>query len=171
MENMDAYRDDGMGDVIIGNDSVTYQTARSHPRSGNCTMQLGTCVNFLSMVRSGPLKLRRNQVEDLDLTIKEGEVIDEPMEDIVKTWNDDNEIIMENMDAYRDDGMGDVIIGKPFCKEICVKAKRFDGMITIYNGNDSVTYQTARSHPRCKHLTNEQRNKMWPLLKKVHVTS
>ncbi|GJW01857.1 hypothetical protein Tco_1557108 [Tanacetum coccineum] len=31
-------------------------------------------------------------VEDLGPTIKEGEVIDEPMEDIVKTRNDDNEI-------------------------------------------------------------------------------
>nr|GEV72560.1 hypothetical protein [Tanacetum cinerariifolium] len=39
-----------------------------------------------------PLELRRNQVEDLGPTIKEGEVIDEPMEDIVKTRNDDNEI-------------------------------------------------------------------------------
>nr|GEV70659.1 hypothetical protein [Tanacetum cinerariifolium] len=39
-----------------------------------------------------PLDLSRNQVEDLCLTIEEGEVIDEPMEDIVKTRNDDNEI-------------------------------------------------------------------------------
>ncbi|GKA72480.1 hypothetical protein Tco_0778696 [Tanacetum coccineum] len=71
------------------------------------------------------------------------------------------------MDAYRDEGMGDVIVGKPFCGEICVKAKRFDGMITIYNGNDDVTYQMARSHPRFKHLTNEQCNKMRPLLKPI----
>nr|GEW37830.1 protein LURP-one-related 15 [Tanacetum cinerariifolium] len=45
-------------------------------------------------------------------------------------------IVMENMDAYRDEGMGDVIVGKPFCREICVKARWFNGMITIYNGND-----------------------------------
>ncbi|GKE44992.1 reverse transcriptase domain-containing protein, partial [Tanacetum coccineum] len=63
--------------------------------------------------------LRRNQVEDLGPTIEEGEVINEPVEDIVKTRNDDNEIIIENMDAYRDEGMGDVIVGKPFCREIC----------------------------------------------------
>nr|GEV05161.1 hypothetical protein [Tanacetum cinerariifolium] len=37
--------------------------------------------------------------------------------------------IMENMDAYRDEGMGDVIVGRPFCREIFVKAS--DGMITI----------------------------------------
>ncbi|GJX98281.1 reverse transcriptase domain-containing protein [Tanacetum coccineum] len=159
-----------------------------------------------------PLELRRNQVEDLGPTIKEDEVIDEPMEDIVKTRNDDNDIsneideypsfcdfdrkihidcaynlqflcmidkvefegknvvgafinvyifignfsvvtsfaVMENMDAYRDEEMGDVIVGKPFCKEICVKARRFDGMITIYNGNNSVSSRdklNGISHP------------------------
>ncbi|GKC91381.1 hypothetical protein Tco_1152030 [Tanacetum coccineum] len=46
-----------------------------------------------------PLELRRNQVEDLGLTIEEGEVIDEPMEDIVKTRNDDNEI-SNGIDEY-----------------------------------------------------------------------
>ncbi|GJW23606.1 homeodomain-like protein [Tanacetum coccineum] len=202
-----------------------------------------------------PLELRRNKVEDLGLTIEDGEVIDEPIEDIVKTRNDDDKISngideypsfydfdrkihidyaynlqfscmigfehvnanffpilsinvmskkfynsimkdkiehqgkndvgafinapifvgnffvitdfagVENMDAYRDEGMGDVIAGKPFCREIYVKARRFDGMITIYNGNDSVTYQMAQSHPRFKHLTNAQCNKMRPLLK------
>ncbi|GJQ91095.1 retrovirus-related pol polyprotein from transposon TNT 1-94 [Tanacetum coccineum] len=92
---------------------------------------------------SKPLELRRNQVEDLGLTIEES----------------------LNMDAYQDKGMGDVIDGKLFCREIYVKAKRFDGMITVYNGNDSVTYQMAHSHMRFKHLTNEQCNKMRPLLK------
>ena len=24
--------------------------------------------------------------------------------------------VLENMDAYRDEGMGDVIVGKPFCR-------------------------------------------------------
>ncbi|GJS81150.1 putative reverse transcriptase domain-containing protein [Tanacetum coccineum] len=124
-----------------------------------------------------PLDIRRNQVEDLGPTIEDGEVIDEPMEDIVETRNDDNEIsngideypsfcdfyrkihidcaynlqfsymiVMENMDAYRDEGIGDIIVGKSFCREIHVKARRFNGMITIYNGNDNVTYQMARSH-------------------------
>ncbi|GKB98820.1 uncharacterized mitochondrial protein-like protein, partial [Tanacetum coccineum] len=151
-------------------------------------------------------KLRRNQVEDLRPTIKEGEVIDESMEDIVKTRNNDDEmsyehinanffpflsinvmsksfynsimkdkvaykgknvvgafmnvpifvgnfsvvtdfVVLESMDAYRYDGMGDVIVGKLFCRELCVKARWVDGMITIYNGNDGVTYQMTRSHP------------------------
>ncbi|GJU36310.1 homeodomain-like protein [Tanacetum coccineum] len=195
----------------------------------------------------------RNQVEDLSPTVKEGEEIDEPMEDIVKTRNDEiskgikeypsfcnydekihvdcaynlqfscmigfehvnanfflilsinvmskkfynsimkdkieyegknvvgafinvpivvgnfsvatNFAVIENMDAYRDEGMSDIIVGKPFCRKIYVKARRFDGMITIYNGNNNVTYQMALSHPRFKHLTNSQCNKMRPLLK------
>ncbi|GKC42467.1 hypothetical protein Tco_1060189, partial [Tanacetum coccineum] len=124
-----------------------------------------------------PLELRRNQVEDLGLTIEDGAVTDKPMIEVTKTRNEDKEIegideypsffdfdrkihmdraynlqfscmiVIETMDAYHDEGIGDVIVGKPFCQEICVKAKRFDGMITIYNGNSDVTYQMARSHP------------------------
>ncbi|GJY15167.1 lysophospholipid acyltransferase 1-like protein [Tanacetum coccineum] len=141
-----------------------------------------------------PLELRINKVEDLGLTIEDGEVIDEPMEDIVKTRNDeiskgieeypsfynyDENIHMdyaynlqfscmigvENMDAYRDEGMGDVIAGKPFCIEVCVKSRRFDGMITIYNGNDSVTYQMAQSHPSSKVSTKESWNFGNPIYK------
>ncbi|GKB59497.1 hypothetical protein Tco_0915683 [Tanacetum coccineum] len=50
--------------------------------------------------------------------------------------------VLENMDAYRDEGIGDVILG-----------------------DDEVTYQMVRSHPRFKHHTNEQCNKILPLLK------
>ncbi|GJT78993.1 hypothetical protein Tco_1045718 [Tanacetum coccineum] len=73
--------------------------------------------------------------------------------------------VLEDMDAYRDEGMGDVIFGKPFLREVGIKASRFEGMITIYNGNDNVTYQMVRSHPKFKHHTNEQCNKIPPLLK------
>ncbi|GJY14170.1 mitochondrial proton/calcium exchanger protein-like protein isoform X1 [Tanacetum coccineum] len=93
-----------------------------------------------------PLEFRRNQVEDLGPTIEEGEVIDKPMVDTVETRNEDGKIegineylsfcdhVVESMDPYRDQEMGDVIVGELFCREICVKARRFDGMITIYNG-------------------------------------
>ncbi|GJY64894.1 hypothetical protein Tco_0466354 [Tanacetum coccineum] len=63
--------------------------------------------------------------------------------------------VLENMDAYRDKGMGDVIFGEPFLREVGIKARRFEWMITIYNGNESVTYQMVRSHLRFKHHTNE----------------
>ncbi|GKC74566.1 hypothetical protein Tco_1120449 [Tanacetum coccineum] len=71
---------------------------------------------------------------------------------------------LENMDVYCDEGMGDVIFGEPFLREVEIKARRFEGIITIYDGNDEVTYQMVRSHPRFKHHTNEQCNKIPPLL-------
>ncbi|GJV53666.1 hypothetical protein Tco_1449407 [Tanacetum coccineum] len=74
-------------------------------------------------------------------------------------------VVVENIDAYRDKYTGHVIVGKPFCRYAYVKARRFDGFITIGDGTDSVTYQMARSHPRFKHLSNEQCNKIRPLLK------
>ncbi|GJY31664.1 reverse transcriptase domain-containing protein [Tanacetum coccineum] len=94
------------------------------------------------------LQLKRNQVNDLEPTIEDGEVVDEPVMDRVET-RFDNEIVdgldeypsyygfdrkthidctfnlkfscmivVDNMDAYRDEGMGDIIVGRPFCKEV-----------------------------------------------------
>ncbi|GKD18353.1 gag-pol polyprotein [Tanacetum coccineum] len=104
-----------------------------------------------------PLELRRDQVDDLMPTIKEGEVIEE-----LKARNDNKMvskiygypsdydqdekihidcaynlkfscmIVVENMDPYLDEGMGEVVVGEPFCKVSCVETKRFDGMITIH---------------------------------------
>nr|GEW13917.1 hypothetical protein [Tanacetum cinerariifolium] len=34
--------------------------------------------------------------------------------------------VLENMDAYRDEGMGDVIVGEPFLREAGIKAMRFE---------------------------------------------
>nr|GEV54761.1 hypothetical protein [Tanacetum cinerariifolium] len=55
-------------------------------------------------------------------------------------------IVLEDMGAYRDEGMGKVIFGEPFLREVRINARRFEGIITIYNGNDEVTYQLVRSH-------------------------
>ncbi|GJU68135.1 hypothetical protein Tco_1254394 [Tanacetum coccineum] len=60
--------------------------------------------------------------------------------------------VVEDMDPYLDEGIGDVIVGEPFCKASCVESRRFDGIITIRDGNDSVTYQMVGSNPRFKHL-------------------
>ncbi|GJS09563.1 homeodomain-like protein [Tanacetum coccineum] len=81
-----------------------------------------------------PLELRRDQVDDLIPTIKE----------------------VENMDGYRDQDMGDIILGEPFRKASYVDARRFDGVIIIHNDSDNVTYQMAQSHPRFKHLSDAQ---------------
>ncbi|GJS94960.1 putative reverse transcriptase domain-containing protein [Tanacetum coccineum] len=50
-------------------------------------------------------------------------------------------VVLEDMDAYRDEGMGDVIFGEPFLREVGIKIKRFERRIAIYNGDDEVTYQ------------------------------
>ncbi|GJS46699.1 putative reverse transcriptase domain-containing protein [Tanacetum coccineum] len=47
--------------------------------------------------------------------------------------------VLEDMDAYHDEGMGNVIFGEPFFREVRISARRFDGMITIYIGNEEVT--------------------------------
>ncbi|GKD45587.1 putative reverse transcriptase domain-containing protein [Tanacetum coccineum] len=73
--------------------------------------------------------------------------------------------VLEDMDTYRDDGMGDVIFGEPFLREVGSRTRRFDGLITLYKGDDEVTYQMVRSHPRFRNLTNEQCNKIPPLLR------
>ncbi|GJW96119.1 homeodomain-like protein [Tanacetum coccineum] len=74
-------------------------------------------------------------------------------------------VVLENIDEYHDEGMGNIIFGEPFLRDVRINAKRFEGMITIYNDNDEVTYQRVSSHPRFKYHTNEQCNKIPPLLK------
>ncbi|GJV25322.1 retrovirus-related pol polyprotein from transposon TNT 1-94 [Tanacetum coccineum] len=140
-----------------------------------------------------PIELRRDQVDDLMPTIKEGEVVEEfrarnDARMVSKIFvypsdcNHDKKIridcahnlkfscmidfaVLEDMDAYRDEGMGDVIFGEPFLREVGDNARWFEGMITIYNGNEEVTYQIMWSHPRFKRHTYEQCNKIPPLLK------
>ncbi|GKB54037.1 putative reverse transcriptase domain-containing protein, partial [Tanacetum coccineum] len=73
--------------------------------------------------------------------------------------------VLEDMDDYRDNEMGDVIFGEPFLREVGIRTKWFKGIITLYNGDDEVTYQIVQSHPRFKHHTNEQCKKIPPLLK------
>ncbi|GJT21632.1 putative reverse transcriptase domain-containing protein [Tanacetum coccineum] len=45
-------------------------------------------------------------------------------------------LVLEDMDAYRDEGICDIIISKPFLREVRIKAKCFKGIITLYNGDD-----------------------------------
>ncbi|GJU26225.1 hypothetical protein Tco_1164846 [Tanacetum coccineum] len=124
-----------------------------------------------------PLELRRDQVDDLMPTIEEGEdkleykgnnvvgaLMNIPI--FVGTFSILMDFaVLEDMNAYRDEGMGDVIFGEPFFREVGINSKWFEGMIIIHNGNEEVTYQMVRSHPRFKHHTNEQCNKIPPLLK------
>ncbi|GJR34986.1 hypothetical protein Tco_1210670 [Tanacetum coccineum] len=110
-----------------------------------------------------PFELRRNQGDDLMPTIKEGALMNVPI--FVGTFSVMTDFfVLEDMDAYRDEGMGNIIVGEPFLREVGIKAKRFEGIITLYNGDDEVTYQMVRSHPRFENHSNEQCNKIPPLL-------
>ncbi|GKC12322.1 hypothetical protein Tco_1009104 [Tanacetum coccineum] len=63
-------------------------------------------------------------------TIKEGKVIEE-----FRTRDEDLDIgiddhpsycdVLEDIDAYRDEVMGDIIVGEPFLREVRIKAKCF----------------------------------------------
>ncbi|GKA46378.1 hypothetical protein Tco_0739261 [Tanacetum coccineum] len=53
--------------------------------------------------------------------------------------------VLENMDAYRDEGMGDVIFGEPFLREDGIKARWFKGMIAIYNGDNEVSDEDKKN--------------------------
>ncbi|GKD58483.1 hypothetical protein Tco_1295992 [Tanacetum coccineum] len=48
-------------------------------------------------------------------------------------------VVLENMDAYRDEGIEGIIFGEPFLREVGIKTKWFEGIITLYNGKDEVT--------------------------------
>nr|GEY93017.1 hypothetical protein [Tanacetum cinerariifolium] len=135
-----------------------------------------------------PLELKIDQVDDLMPTIKEGKVGDEfrarnnaRMVRIFFRYPSDCDhdkkihidyaynlkfscmIVLEDMDAYRDEGMSNVIFGEPFLREVGIKARRLDGMITIYNSNESVTYQMVRSH-LSKYKTAQE---LWPAIMKT----
>ncbi|GJZ54903.1 hypothetical protein Tco_0610096 [Tanacetum coccineum] len=79
-----------------------------------------------------PLELKRDQVDDLMPTIEEVDVIDEfrARNDarlvsnvfwISGDYNSIRKILLEDMDAYRDEGMGDIIVGEPFLREVGIK--------------------------------------------------
>nr|GEU81778.1 hypothetical protein [Tanacetum cinerariifolium] len=107
-----------------------------------------------------PLELMRDQVDGLMPTIEEGEVVEKfrarndarmiskffgyPSDcdhdkkiriDCAHNLKFSYMIVLEDMDAYRDEGIGDVIFGEPLFREVGINVRRFKGMITIYNGS------------------------------------
>ncbi|GJZ30955.1 DNA-directed DNA polymerase [Tanacetum coccineum] len=99
-----------------------------------------------------PFELKRNQGDDLMPTIEEGKVIEEfrtrgedldtGIDDYPSYCDDDKKIhtdFLEDMDAYRDNEIGDITFGEAFLREVGIKTKRFEGIITLYNGNNEVT--------------------------------
>ncbi|GJT73744.1 zinc finger, CCHC-type containing protein [Tanacetum coccineum] len=77
-----------------------------------------------------PLELRRNRVDDLEPTIEK------------------EFAVMKNMDSYRDKGMGDIIVGRPFCREACIKARlqQDAAIVEEYIKNKKVKEWLTRGH-------------------------
>ncbi|GKC16357.1 mitochondrial proton/calcium exchanger protein-like protein isoform X1 [Tanacetum coccineum] len=167
--------------LILGRPFLSTTHAKIDVFKRKITLRVGEEKIIFKSVK--PANLRRDQVDDLMPTIEEGEVVEEfrarnDARMVSKNFgypidcDHDKKIridcaqylkfscmidfaVLEDMDAYRDEGMGDVIFGEPFLREVRINAKRFEGMITIHNGNEEVTYQMVPSHSRFKYHTNE----------------
>ncbi|GJS27523.1 hypothetical protein Tco_0488143 [Tanacetum coccineum] len=61
---------------------------------------------------------------------------EQPKKRVILQFYNEGQVV-ENMDGYRDQDMGNIILGEPFCEASCVEERRFDGLITIHNGNDN----------------------------------
>ncbi|GJV36984.1 hypothetical protein Tco_1409461 [Tanacetum coccineum] len=111
-----------------------------------------------------PFELRRNQGDDLMPTIEEGEFHNSIMKDKMVDRGDNvvralmnvpifvgtfsvvtDFVVLEDMDAYHDEGMGDVIVGEPFLREVGIKTRRFDGIITLYKSDDEVNEKDEKN--------------------------
>ncbi|GKC67874.1 DNA-directed DNA polymerase [Tanacetum coccineum] len=84
--------------------SSTEANLRDHVKSILTTAEADS--NSIRPIGSSQYALKRDQVDGLMPTIEE-----------------------ENMDGYQDQDMGDIILGKPFCKASCVEARTFVELI------------------------------------------
>ncbi|GJY49518.1 mitochondrial proton/calcium exchanger protein-like protein isoform X1 [Tanacetum coccineum] len=144
--------------LILGRPFLSTAHAKIDVFKRKITLRVGEEKIIFKSVK--PAKLRRDQVDDLMPTIEEGKVIEEfrarndarifgyPSDcdydkkipiDCAYNLKFSCMIVLEDMDAYRDEGMGDVIFGEPFLREVGINVKRFEGMITIHNGNEEVS--------------------------------
>ncbi|GJS78763.1 hypothetical protein Tco_0728644 [Tanacetum coccineum] len=54
-------------------------------------------------------------------------------------------VVLEDIYAYRDERMGDIIVGEPFLREVGIKTKHLEGIITLYNGDDEVSEKDVKN--------------------------
>ncbi|GKA98170.1 hypothetical protein Tco_0826064 [Tanacetum coccineum] len=167
VENIDRYRDQDMGDIILGEPFCKASCVEAKRFDGLITIHNGSDNVTYQMARSHPREFYNSIIKDkveYKGKIVVGAFINVPIF-VRKFYVVTHFVVVENIDGYRDQDMGDIILGEPFYKASCVEARRFDGLITIHNDSDNMTYQMERSHPRFKHLSNAQCNKIKPLLK------
>ncbi|GJY34270.1 hypothetical protein Tco_0418739 [Tanacetum coccineum] len=133
------------------------ESAKRHEENSNLIKEIRASTNASIRNQGASIKTFR----DPNRANEQGEVIEE-----FKARNDARKV--SNFFGYPSDCDHDKKIRIDCAhnlKEVGINARRFEGMITIHNGNEEVTYQMVRSHPRFKHHTNDQCNKISPLLK------
>ncbi|GJS59050.1 NUDIX hydrolase 6-like protein [Tanacetum coccineum] len=99
----------------------------------NAVVDLGASISVMHL--STYLKLRLGELAHTKLTVELADMNVIYLKGIAENVL----VVLKDTDAYRDEGMGDVIFGEPFLKEIGIRARRFKGRITIYNGDDEVS--------------------------------
>ncbi|GJX27168.1 retrovirus-related pol polyprotein from transposon TNT 1-94 [Tanacetum coccineum] len=125
----------------------------------NALADLGASVNVMPLstylnLGLGELAHTKLTVELADRTLKYPKAIAK------------NVLVVENMDGYRDQDMGDIIYKMNRSNKATCRSKQKDLKgFTPTTSSDNVTYQMARSRPRFKHLSNAQCNKIKLLLK------
>nr|GEX26868.1 hypothetical protein [Tanacetum cinerariifolium] len=106
LKDLDAYSirttllDDALSTKAKDLESFTLPCIINNLCFNNALADLGSSVSvipFSTYTKLG-VDLKRNQVDDLEPTIKEGEVINEPMMDIFKTRSDGE--IIDGLDEY-----------------------------------------------------------------------
>ncbi|GJZ72523.1 retrovirus-related pol polyprotein from transposon TNT 1-94 [Tanacetum coccineum] len=109
-----------------------------------------------------PLELIRNQVEDLGPTIEGGEVIDKPMVDIIETRNDDGKIV-ESMDPYHDQEMGDGLMENHFVEKSVSRQGGSMELLPFTMGFDQMVSKTWNN------IDLDDNNKMVRFKKKLQI--
>ncbi|GJW47849.1 putative reverse transcriptase domain-containing protein [Tanacetum coccineum] len=142
LEDMDAYRDNEMCAIIFGDATAAIQLWGVHmymmiPKDchhpGGRNAYIGAYFIYLDNCDAF-LKKFHNSIMKNKMVYKGNNVVGALMNVpiFVGTFSVMTDFaVLEDMDAYRDNEMGDIIFGEPFLREVGIKTKWFEGIITL----------------------------------------
>nr|GEX62775.1 putative reverse transcriptase, RNA-dependent DNA polymerase [Tanacetum cinerariifolium] len=138
----EAYYTKSVGDTLI-------KSAKRHEENSNLIKEIQTLIDASVQNQGASIKTLEIQIRQVSKVLQERGVGSLPSStesnsrDQVKSISTTIEAdscpicYLENMDAYRDEGMGDIIVGKRLLRQFGIKARRFDGTITLYKEDKS----------------------------------
>ncbi|GJW30323.1 hypothetical protein Tco_0047198 [Tanacetum coccineum] len=110
----------------VGNDKITFKSAKPASSLINRAYVLGLRermdLDLEARIMGEALILNRSLDPEFEDFIELND-LNEPLE--LRRNPSENDFIVESMDVYRDEEMGDVIVGEPFCRASCVETRRF----------------------------------------------